>query len=564
MTKKKKILLIILIAFLVGIASIYFVFQDEISRVIEVYSFVRKFDKDAFTKEYSDNYIYKNQKNLDVLRYDLTINIDFQKETIDGITKITGIRRDKHLTEIPFNLREGFNIISVKYNNNKPKFTYGNSHIIIPATDKADTFNISIHYKGKPKNTGMGSFVFTEYNSSKYLYTINEPVYASSWFPCNDIPNDKAFFTINITANSSKTSVSNGKLIDVRKKGKTKTYIWKTFYPIATYLVCIYSGKYSEIKDSVRIGNKFLELQNFVFPEDSNFAVKDLAINKSGLKIFSSLFGEYPFIKEKYGVAEINWPLGGIENQTISGIGKRFFTGEGFFDDLFIHELAHQWWGNAVTLSNWNEIWLNEGFAVYSTALFNEKLYGRASLKSFMNSKRGTFENATLEDPGTEALSNITYNKGAWFLHMLRNKLGDNKFFVLLKKYFEKFKYKNTSTRKFKELAEIVSGENLDYFFNQWLNKKGIPIFNISFSSIKSSPKGYTTNLSLTQMGLFRNYRLLLPVLLINKRTRRNIADTIKVVSSSDTLSKLTPFLVDSISVDPGNDLLLKAEIKRK
>ncbi len=561
MKKIKIFLASVLSLLLLGSLIFYFSFKSEITKFFDLYPIIKNFEKDVFTEKYLNNYIYKTQYSIDVLRYDLNVSIDFIEETITGKVHILTAIKDSSLRTIPLNFRGDFQIAKVTYNGVPSKWAYTNNHFLIERKDKKDTATIFIAYKGRPQSLGLGSFTFGELDGEKYCYTINEPVYASTWFPCNDRPDDKALYRISITTDSSKYSISNGKLIKVKKEGGKKTFVWESYYPLASYLVAIYSGKYIELEDSLKIGEQVLPIRHFLFPSEIEDAKEDLRIVKEGLKTFSELFGEYPFLKEKYSVVEIDWPIGGIENQTVSAIGKRFFTGKGFFEDLFIHELAHQWWGNAVTIRNWQDIWLNEGFAVYSTALFDENVYGEGALHSFLNSRRGKFEDATLLDPQEEALSDLTYNKGAWFLHMLRKEMGDEKFFELLKKYFQTFKYKNSSTKELKLLAEKVSQKNLDYFFNQWLAQKGVPIFNISFRSIKSDSSGYTTQLHLEQTGIFKNYKLILPFVFLNKKIKETFEKEVKVNRSSEDFEIALPFFADSLYVN-NEDMLVITNIQ--
>ena len=489
------------------------------------------------------------------------MKINFDSETIVAKTTLMIINKGDKNSRLVLNFRKGVIIDSIRLNNNRTKYKWINDHLIITGVDGSE-LKLEVFYHGKPRNLGLGSFVFSKFNGRKYLYTINEPVYASSWFPCNDFPEDKALTNVTIETPLGYTSVSNGKLVAYKKTEGGSIFTWESKHPIATYLVTIYSGKYSEIMDSVLINNKKLLIENFVFPKDSQFAFEDLKIQKEGLKLFSKMFGEYPFIEEKYGAVEITWPLGGIENQTASGIGQKFFSGENLFRDLFLHELAHQWWGNAVTLSNWNEIWLNEGFAVYSVGLFDEKEFGKRALQAFLFDKKEDFRQSSLEFPGKYALSNLTYFKGAWVLHMLRNEIGDSAFFRTLKAYFKKFKYKNTTTKKFEKLTEKIAGKNLDYFFNQWINKKGIPVFKIIYSSIKSKEKTFVVRLKLLQKGIYNDYKIKLPFKFISKKVEKTFKDTVFVRSKKMQLIKEFPAPIDSVTIDD-SDLLIKFTVEK-
>jgi len=555
MIKKNKILILFAILF-VSAAGVLFYFWPQLSRYYQLFKYAGNFDYEVFSDEYQKDYVYPEQKFLDVQKYELKIKIDFNRETIKATANLFIKIKKNGLNKIVLNFRKGLIIDLLLVNNIKEKFKWANDHLIIEGVKGNGIINLTIDYHGKPENSGLGSFVFSKFNGRKYLYTINEPVYASSWFPCNDLPTDKALFRISIEAPKENISISNGKLVSIKDEGLNKIFFWKSQYPIATYLVAIYSGKYSEIKDSISLKNQKLLIENYVFPEDSVNALVDLRIQKKGLKIFSDMFGDYPFIKEKYGVVEITWPLGGIENQTVSGIGAKYFTGENLFEDLFLHELAHQWWGNAVTLSNWKEIWMNEGFAVYSVGLFDEKAYGRNSLEAFMYEKKEDFNNGTLEEPGRYGLSNLTYFKGAWVLHMLRGVIGDNLFFKLLKTYYSSLKFKNSSTKAFFSLIEKLSGKNLNYFKEQWLNKKGIINLIVKWKSNFVKKSKYIVTIKLKQFGRFNNYHFPVELKFVNKEKTKFVRQ-IFFINNTDTLINYSiSFMPDSLIVDPEVKLL--------
>src|SRR5690606_18446582 len=193
-------------------------------------------------------------------------------------------------------------------------------------------------------------FVFGEVNNRSLVYTLNQPEYASTWFPCNDIPSDKAMLEMRIRNSRENISVSNGKLIDVDDDETHKTYHWKTFYPISTYLIALYSAPYKYYDESTVVNGGTLNIEYYVMPEHLENARKDFSVHKDMINYFSDTFGEYPFINEKYGVAEFLWNFGAMEHQTITGIGYTFVSGKNFFRDIYAHELVHSWWGNAVEI----------------------------------------------------------------------------------------------------------------------------------------------------------------------------------------------------------------------
>lgn len=425
-----------------------------------------------------DNYVHAKQLSLDILHYDLEISLDIKNKKIDGRALITGISKVTLLDTIVFNFYDNMAISTLLMNNNEQRYTRSDNKIFIPcAITEKDTFRISIVYSGTPLMEDYTSFVFGEINEIPLVYSINEPISASRWFPSNDIPTDKVLLDMRITADSNLVSISNGKLISVNSSNDKKTYYWKTIYPISTYLISLNTSKYAHFEDTYTgLLNQKMDIHYFPVINHLEEAKTDWEDHPQMIKVFAELFGEYPFIEEKYGVTEFLWMSGAMEHQTITSVGYNLSTGRKYFNDILIHELAHQWWGNAVGPATWKDIWLNEGFATYSEALYDEALYGKGGLSGAMNRFYSIYFNGTLYNP-EELFSKTVYDKGAWVLHMLRNEIGENTFFALLRNYFETYKYKNASTNDFKALAEKMSGKDLTKFFDQWVfTGEGIPM----------------------------------------------------------------------------------------
>lgn len=417
------------------------------------------------------DYNTENQFKVDILHYDISLEIHFDNKSITGETILTGLITDRSIEFIDLNFYDNMKINLLLLNDTVTEFIHRNNKIRITKTSSInDTFKLKIHYEGRPKSRGFGSFTFGKFDGKDLVYTLNEPVFASTWFPCNDIPSDKALLDFRITADSFKTSVSNGKLVSINTFENNKTYHWRTVYPIATYLISFYTAEFEKFKDYhfSSITSDTLDLHYYVFPDRLDLARIDFAEHSRYLDFFEKTFGEYPFINEKYGIAEFIWKFGAMEHQTITGIGYNFVTGNQLHSDLLIHELAHHWWGNAVTLASWKDIWLNEGFATYSEALYDENSYGKEALKSSMRNKFDKNFTGKLYNPG-RLFSNTIYNKGAWVLHMLRFEVGDSSFFSILNEYYCTYKYKSVSTEEFVILCNKVSGKDLSGFFQQWV-----------------------------------------------------------------------------------------------
>ncbi|MDR3666130.1 MAG: M1 family metallopeptidase [Ignavibacteriaceae bacterium] len=438
---------------------------------------------------------------IDVLHYDLKFDLYPDNSLLKGDVLITCLVLDKSTSEIDLDFYDNLKITDLRVDGKKSEYSNSNNILLIKHQGNEDTIKVEIIYEGTPKHVGFSGFVFGEFNKKNVVYNLSETDYASSWFPCNDVPSDKALLDISITNDSSMVSVSNGILVGTSINNGRKTYHWRTGYPIATYLICIYSADYVTFSDQYisQDRNDTLPIQYYVFPNQLKNAKIDFEDHPKYIDFFSKTFGEYPCIKEKYGVAEFLWQLGAMEHQTITGIGSNFVTGRKNFSEVYTHELAHHWWGDAVSPASWKDIWLNEGFATYSEALYAEHIGGAKALQSVMLSKDKHQFKETLYDPKDDLFGPTVYDKGGWVLHMLRRETGDSLFFQILRTYFSAYKYKNASTDDFKKICEQVSGKDFDKFFDQWVyNGKGIIEMEYGWS-VQTAPNGYDIKITTRQ-----------------------------------------------------------------
>lgn len=470
-TMKGKTLLRILIflglpALLAFSAILYFAIKGLFVQADQIGSVI-----DLPTLTQMDDYIEPAQYDIDILHYDISLDLYPEEKLIKAETKLTVVPIAQGVDTIFLNFYDDLVISRLSLNGSDVAYHHDGKKLAIPYSGGvADTFLISVDYEGQPRRQGLSGFVFGKLNGESLVYNINEPDLASTWIPCNDIPSDKALLDIYLTNDAGRVSVSNGILQGVETKNGRDTYHWKTLYPISTYLIGIYSSNYVSYQDTyLSAAGDTMPIEYYVLPEDSAAARTDFADHPQMIRILSQLFGEYPFIREKYGVAAFLWQFGAMEHQTITGIGSNFITGNDLIDDLLLHELAHSWWGNAVGPATWKDIWLNEGFATYSEALYLEQTGGDQALKSKMRSMFNEHFNGTLYNPAGNMFSTTVYDKGAWVLHMLRYELGDSLFFNSLRTYYDTYKYQAASTDDFAAVCERVSGKDLEAFFRQWV-----------------------------------------------------------------------------------------------
>ncbi|KAA0236757.1 MAG: M1 family peptidase, partial [Chlorobiota bacterium] len=432
--KTKRVILIIFLITLILILPGAVYYKIQFYKLTYIYTRFQKIDED---------YITPNQRKIDITKYDLSFDLYPENKMFIAQAVLTGKVLDQTIPTIDLNFYDNFRINKITLNDKSVEYENEGTRLSIKYDSTfQNEFEIVVDYEGTPEKAGLDGFVFGVRNGTSVVYNLSEPTFASSWFPCNDTPYDKTNLEIKITNDSGMVSVSNGVLVDVKTTGSRKTYHWKTEYPISTYLVAIYSSNYEHFSDKYisHDGNDTMNVDYYVLPDKLDNAKTDFSNHVKMLEVFSKLFGEYPFIKEKYGVAEFLWYAGAMEHQTITGVSSNMISGKKFFEDTFVHELAHQWWGNAVGPKSWKDIWLNEGFASYAEALYAEAKNGKEALKSKMLSKFSSHFRGTLYAP-KNLFGEAVYDKGAWVLHMLRDEIGDTNFFNVLNSYYEIYKY---------------------------------------------------------------------------------------------------------------------------
>ena len=455
-----------------------------------------------------DPVILAKQNQYDALNYDITLSFDIPKQTLNGDVILKAQSLSDTLTQVYINLYDNMHVSSVSYTKGTsgdediPKneamkntdFTQKSGYVIVNLPDKVksgDNFLIKISYSGKTVNKGFDSFSFKELYGNMTIYSLSEPTWGPVWWPSKDLPEDKSLMSMHLIVPRGFKGVSNGMLTDtVQNDDGTTTFNWKTSYPIATYLVSIIVAKFAYWDDVYTSldGTKQMPVVYYVFPRDSAKSRIDWKPTPDMIHYFAKTFGEYPFLNEKYGMAQFGWTSGAMEHQTLTSMGYLLITGDNRYDDVVSHELSHHWFGDAITLKNWDNIWLNEGFASYCEALWEENLHGKDTYLTYMkNFDYGYFSGTiyapqgSIEDPAVYA---TVYQKGAWVLHMLRAVLGDDIFFKSIREYFDRFKYKNAETSDLINVFEEISGQKLDWFFDEWVYKgTGRPKYEYSWKA---------------------------------------------------------------------------------
>ncbi|HUR10566.1 MAG TPA: M1 family aminopeptidase [Flavitalea sp.] len=425
--------------------------------------------------------------NFDVHFYRCEWKVDPSIQYINGI--VTSFFKIKSAANaIIYDLNRALTVDSVLYHGLKISFlqTIDNGLTIqFPSTlSSGQNDSVSIFYQGVPDPSGFGAFTRSTHAGTPVMWTLSEPYGAREWWPCKNGLTDKAdSIDIIITHPVAYTASSNGMLITESISGPDKIAHYQHRYPIASYLVAFAVSNYQVSTDTLILNGNPMLYKGYYYPELYADWKNFEQYAKRFLQLFSTLYGEYPFAKEKYAQTAFNWG-GGMEHQTNSFIQHRG-------PNLQAHELMHQWFGDKVTCGSWRDLWLNEGFATYGTALTLEYIYPqfhRDYMESMYywiltDSAGSVYVNDTA-NIGRLFDGRLTYYKGAYAVHMLRWKVGDSAFYRGVRRYLADpaVSYGFAKTADLKRNLELESGKDLTTFFDKWIYGEGYANYNAEWS----------------------------------------------------------------------------------
>ncbi|MGF1572178.1 MAG: M1 family aminopeptidase [Sumerlaeia bacterium] len=452
---------------------------------------------------------HPSQVNYDVDSYRLELDVDANSRFLDAEVTITATSLVNNLGTVAFDFSDAdfsgqsLTITGIELNGTtdvvaNSTIDRANNWLIITfptgtEPNLNDQFSFKVTYNGSP-GFGLGAFGLQTYNrdirtnGSPVVYSFSEPYGARTWWPCKDVPSDKALLDVIITTQDSYDAVSNGALIStVPVIGNKTRYFWSHQYPISTYLVafCVsdydyYGGTYTS-QDSLTT----MPVGHYIFSESTDSTTAYIATIDT-VDFFASVFGEYPYLNEKY--VTMTWGGGfGMEHSTATSTNKNDMrtSNGGGYSRRNVHELAHQWFGNYVTPVNFDHIWLNEGFATYCEALSQEARNGSAAYFSAVNNfiSSGINDNTPIVNSNADAFQlSLVYRKAAVVLHMLRRVMGDDDFFTGTKNYLANNAYSAVDTEVFEAAMEAQEGTELDWFFDQWIHGTGKPNYEFGWS----------------------------------------------------------------------------------
>ncbi len=421
----------------------------------------------------------------DIQHYDLNLQIDPTMPYLEGRATITVKATYHHLSVMSLDLR-GMSVHAVKVGGQPTSFDVQARKLVIylpTPVGFGTVFDVVIDYSGEPAQTSTPySRVFnvglTYMDDPPRLAFANQPDGASTWYPCNDHPLDRATYTFHLTVPPSYTGVANGIPVEVIENGdETLIFGWRMDRPMATNLAVVAVADYRVIEEVIESG---ITVRHYAYNGTEAKVAEVLSSTGLIFEYMETLFGSYPF--EAYGYVVTPMPSGAIETQTMVMMPRSIVQsdGEEALFTLVAHELAHHWYGNLVTLQSWRDIWLNEGMATYAEWLALELRYGpERPLQQRFIQERGigtNYRQTPLAYPlPHEMYGNDSYTKGAWVMHMLRIQLGDDVFFELMQTWATLYTEQAVTTNDFFRLAEQISNRDLTRFRRQWLETSGIP-----------------------------------------------------------------------------------------
>ena len=460
--------------------------------------FADNLPRELFHKNIDQHHFYTHRADslhgFDMLHYDITIELFPTVHYIEGNVFAEVTATENGLSEVDYEL-ESLNVTEVRVNETGASYTYANGILTITLDQTysiGENFSTQVFFEGYPVLSNDG--YSTGIHWSSYIFTYSDPNGARYWWPGYDHPWDKATTKAIITVPDDLLVASNGLLeSEVDNGDGIKTFTWDNTDPIATYLVSLCIGAYSTFEQTY----PGVPIINYVYPGHLGAAQNDFACIPVAMGIYEDRFGDYPW--QKYGAAECNifGGYGGMEHQTMTSIGNGLINGYGTYELIFVHELGHQWFGDCLTPLTWKDVWLSEGFATYSEALYVEGTEGYDAMCAYVQSSFHTYylnwagsNTYTVYDPPYLAyFTPATYEKPASFLHMIRLAVGDSTFFDILQTYFSLYASSCVITEDFQSVCEDVAGRDFDNYFDAWIYGSGVPSFEYAYLKTDGSSR---------------------------------------------------------------------------
>lgn len=517
-----------------------------------------------------------DSSSIDIQHYTFNISITDHTDEITGVTEILLKSRQDSIDTIILDLVDknsegngkGMVVNSVSIQGTGLQFTHKNNKITIllnEAIQQNDFINLHISYQGIPAD---GLIIDKNKYGDRTFFGDNWPNRARHWLPTIDHPSDKATCEFIITSPVHYQVIANGILREESNMqigttgGENKLTHWAMRVPIPTKVMVFGAARFA-VLHAERF--KTTPVEYWVYPEDREAGFSDFEPTLNILQFFSRKISDYPY--EKLANVQSKTNYGGMENASNIFYNEFTVKGNSNIESLIAHEIAHQWFGNAVTEKDWPHVWLSEGFATYFTHLYIGHTYGRDSMEARLKEDRERIFTYHLKSPETPVVDTLSqnllkllnansYQKGAWFLHMLQQKVSDTVFWEGIREYYQQYHHKNADTNDFREVMEQQYGQDLQSFFRQWLYQAGYPDLKASW---KYSIFGKKLTISLEQIQekgpLFD---LEIPIAVYYKNIPEPDIHTLKINERTNTFKLKVRKSPSEVILDPNTQVLMK------
>lgn len=518
---------------------------------------------------------YPRQPGIDALHYAFRLGLTDASNEITGETTITVKFLRDGVSDLTLDLAspaagKGMTVLSVRRGgpidipgpaSDALMFTHADNRLrlVLPPLSKAgQEFTFTVRYRGTP---AKGFEIGENMHGDRSFFGNNWPNLIRNWLPMIDHPSDKATGEFIVTAPNQYQVVANGLLIEeLDLPNNMRLTHWKQSVPIASWLHTIAVARFSSHLAGSING---IPIQTWVFPQDRDAGLQLFEDqSRRAMLFFSSQIGPYSY--EKLANVQATGFTGGTEYASAIFYGEKgVSSGRG----PVVHEIAHQWFGDSVTENDWDDVWLSEGFATYFALLFTEHDEGRDAFVDGLQRSRAQvlqFEQKLPDTPVihrnlsdmTKVLNNLVYQKGGWVLHMLRNEVGTENFWIAIREYYRRYRNSNASTADFRAVFEQVSGKQLDWFFAQWLNRPGVPKIQGSwrYDAVKKA-----VEVTVTQAQPAAPFRVNLDIGFAAKAGEQPRVSTIEFGERQMTMSFPIDAAPAAVTLDPNTRLLMEA-----
>ncbi len=506
---------------------------------------------------------------IDVLDYRFELDLSDRTDEIEGRAAIA-FRVLRPVGEVGFDLDDpaadggpeagGMVVSSATLADMALQFRQQDDRLLVTPDREAaagEQRRIEIRYRGVPAD---GFTIGTNRHGERTFFADNWPDRAHHWLPVVDHPSDKATVAFVVTAPAHYQVVATGAFVEAVDLGEgMRRTEWRSRAPIATKVMAVGVARFARHRQAEVNG---VPVEIWVYPQDREVGLRAFSPAPGVLGAFERRLGDYPYAK--LGSVQTTTRWGGLENAGNVFYDEDAIHSQSGIETLIAHEVAHQWFGDSVTETDWPHVWLSEGVATYLTACYLDWTYGRGRFMGQMDAARERVLAYVAEVPDSvivpesvpdprRLLSPNVYQKAAWVLHMLRGEVGDGTFWKGMRTYYERFRDRNASTADFAAVMEEVSGRRLAWFFDQWLRRPGVPELEIAWRFDEATS---TVELAVAQLGP-TIYRLPLDVEAVLEDGRA-VRGRVDVEGERAATSLLVPARPDRLRIDPDAWLLMR------